>query len=150
MFCASGCDGVLNARDISQLVFAGVPLEVCVSTSMRETNDRGCECLLVTGAMESYFPQLKAATISHADSPGGHRRLDGPVRNTEGSHEMNDISDEDLKTVIDSMGKALGLPVREDNFAVVEAHLRVAFKMADYVSAFPLPDDAEPAPVFSA
>ncbi len=64
MFHATACDGLLRGRGISQLVFAGVTTEVCVQTSMREANDRGYECLLVTDATESYFPEFKAATIS--------------------------------------------------------------------------------------
>ncbi|KAG2428766.1 hypothetical protein HXX76_011467 [Chlamydomonas incerta] len=36
---------------------------VCVQTSMREANDRGFDCLLVTDATESYFPNFKAAAV---------------------------------------------------------------------------------------
>jgi nicotinamidase-related amidase len=63
MFWATGLHETLQARGISQLVFAGVTTEVCVQTSMREANDRGYECLLITDATESYFPQFKAAAI---------------------------------------------------------------------------------------
>lgn len=38
--------------------------QVCVQTSMREANDRGYECLLVTDATGSYFPEFKAAAIA--------------------------------------------------------------------------------------
>ena len=40
----------LQARGVTHLLFAGVTTEVCVQTSMREANDRGYECLLVTDA----------------------------------------------------------------------------------------------------
>lgn len=63
MFWATGLHETLQARGISQLVFAGVTTEVCVQTSMREANDRGYECLLITDATESYFPEFKAAAI---------------------------------------------------------------------------------------
>ena len=53
------------------LVFAGVTTEVCVQTSMREANDRGFECLLVSDATESYFPQFKAAAIEMIVAQGG-------------------------------------------------------------------------------
>ena len=38
-------------------------VQVCVQTSMREANDRGYECLLVTDATGSYFPEFKASAI---------------------------------------------------------------------------------------
>jgi hypothetical protein len=63
---------------------------------------------------------------------------------------MTDISDEDLKVLVETMGKALGLPIGDDNASIVEAHLRVAFKMADFVGTFPLSDESESATVFSA
>ena len=45
--------------------------QVCVQTSMREANDRGYECLLVTDATESYFPEFKAATLKMLVAQGG-------------------------------------------------------------------------------
>ncbi len=61
----------LEARGVRQLVFAGVTTEVCVQTSMREANDRGYECLLVTDATESYFPHFKQTTIDMITAQGG-------------------------------------------------------------------------------
>ena len=63
---------------------------------------------------------------------------------------MSDITDADLKAVIETMARALELPVRDDNYPVVESHMRIAFKMADFVGSFELPEDAEPAPVYTA
>ena len=60
----------LDRLGIRQLVFAGVTTEVCVQTSMREANDRGFECLLVTDATESYFPAFKAAAIAMMTAQG--------------------------------------------------------------------------------
>ena len=71
MFCNTDCEAMLKERDIRQLVFAGVTTEVCVQTSMREANDRGYECLLVTDATESYFPQFKASAIAMLTAQGG-------------------------------------------------------------------------------
>ncbi|MBB4953604.1 nicotinamidase-related amidase [Agrobacterium vitis] len=62
-FYATELGDILKAKDIRQLVFAGVTTEVCVQTTMREANDRGFECLLATDATESYFPHFKQATI---------------------------------------------------------------------------------------
>ena len=70
MFCHTDCEAMLQAAGITHLVFAGVTTEVCVQTSMREANDRGYECLLVTDATESYFPQFKAAAIEMLTAQG--------------------------------------------------------------------------------
>jgi nicotinamidase-related amidase len=61
----------LQARGITQLVFAGVTTEVCVQTTMREANDRGYECLLVEEATASYFPAFKQAAIEMMVAQGG-------------------------------------------------------------------------------
>lgn len=71
MFWATGLHAKLQERGITHLVFAGVTTEVCVQTSMREANDRGYECLLITDATESYFPEFKAATIEMITAQGG-------------------------------------------------------------------------------
>ncbi|MFP1631013.1 cysteine hydrolase family protein [Zhengella sp. ZM62] len=71
MFWATGLHETLQGKGITHLVFAGVTTEVCVQTSMREANDRGYECLLVSDATESYFPEFKAATIAMMTAQGG-------------------------------------------------------------------------------
>ena len=71
MFWATGLHETLRERSITHLVFAGVTTEVCVQTSMREANDRGYECLLVSDCTESYFPEFKAATIAMITAQGG-------------------------------------------------------------------------------
>lgn len=70
-FYATGLADHLETKGIKQLIFAGVTTEVCVQTSMREANDRGFECLLVTDATESYFPHFKQATIDMIVAQGG-------------------------------------------------------------------------------
>ena len=71
MFWATGLHETLQARGITHLVLAGVTTEVCVQTSMREANDRGYECLLISDATESYFPAFKAAAIAMITAQGG-------------------------------------------------------------------------------
>ena len=71
MFWATGLHARLTGRGITHLVFAGVTTEVCVQTSMREANDRGYDCLLVSDATESYFPEFKAATLAMIAAQGG-------------------------------------------------------------------------------
>jgi nicotinamidase-related amidase len=71
MFWATGLQEMLKTNGITHLVFAGVTTEVCVQTSMREANDRGYECLLITDATESYFEEFKRATIAMLTAQGG-------------------------------------------------------------------------------
>lgn len=45
--------------------------QVCVQMTMREANDRGYECLLVSDATESYCPAFKEATLQMMVAQGG-------------------------------------------------------------------------------
>ena len=70
-FYATGLGEILKQKNITHLVIAGVTTEVCVQTTMREANDRGYECLLVSDATESYFAEFKASTIAMITAQGG-------------------------------------------------------------------------------
>ena len=57
---------------------------------------------------------------------------------------------ETLDSLIEAAAEALALPVDPAWMPSIRANLDVTLKLALLVDAFPLPDEAEPAPVFTA
>lgn len=55
-----------------------------------------------------------------------------------------------LDSLIDAAGPLLGIPVAPEWRDAIRAHLDISLRHATAVAAFSLPDEAEPAPVFSA
>ncbi|KAI9770427.1 MAG: hypothetical protein M1840_003313 [Geoglossum simile] len=70
-FSHTDFDLLLRIRSIKNLVLAGVTTDVCVSTTMREANDRGYDCLLVTDATAATDEILHAATCEGVRMEGG-------------------------------------------------------------------------------
>jgi nicotinamidase-related amidase len=67
-FYATNLDLLLRAVGIRQLVLTGITTDVCVLSTLREANDRGYECLLLsdcTGATDvaNYEATLKMVTM---------------------------------------------------------------------------------------
>ena len=70
-FHATDLDAILRNRDIAQLVVCGVTTEVCVHTSVREANDRGYDCLVVSDCVGSYFPEFQEVGLRMIRAQGG-------------------------------------------------------------------------------
>jgi nicotinamidase-related amidase len=61
----------LQARGITRLVVTGVTTEVCVHTTVREANDRGYECLVLSDCTGSYFPEFQRIGLAMIAAQGG-------------------------------------------------------------------------------
>jgi biuret amidohydrolase len=70
-FYATSLDDDLRHRRIENLLVAGVTTEVCVNTTVREANDRGYRCLVLSDCCASYFPAFHAAGLEMIKAQGG-------------------------------------------------------------------------------
>ena len=70
-FYATDMDTVLRMRGIEKLVFTGVTTEVCVTTSVREANDRGYDALILEDCTGSYFPEFQRSALEMVKAQGG-------------------------------------------------------------------------------
>ncbi len=70
-FYATPLHELLLSLGTRQLVVAGVTTEVCVHTTVREANDRGFDCLVLSDCTGSYFPDFHAAALRMISAQGG-------------------------------------------------------------------------------
>jgi nicotinamidase-related amidase len=62
---------MLKNRGIDTLLVCGVTTEVCVNTTVREANDRGFRCIVLSDCCASYFPEFHDMGLKMIKAQGG-------------------------------------------------------------------------------
>jgi nicotinamidase-related amidase len=70
-FYATELTDVLEKCGIENLLVCGVTTEVCVNTTVREANDRGYRCVVISDGCASYFPEFHEMGLKMIKAQGG-------------------------------------------------------------------------------
>ena len=70
-FYATELDDLLQKYGIENLLVCGVTTEVCVNTTVREANDRGYRCVVLSDGCASYFPEFHEMGLKMIKAQGG-------------------------------------------------------------------------------
>jgi nicotinamidase-related amidase len=70
-FYATELGDALQNYGIENLLVCGVTTEVCVNTTVREANDRGYRCVVISDGCASYFPEFHEMGLKMIKAQGG-------------------------------------------------------------------------------
>jgi len=70
-FYATELGDTLQKYGIENLLVCGVTTEVCVNTTVREANDRGYRCVVLSDGCASYFPEFHEMGLKMIKAQGG-------------------------------------------------------------------------------
>jgi nicotinamidase-related amidase len=70
-FYATSLDLVLRVAGVTHLLLTGITTDVCVHTTMREANDRGYECLILSDCTGATDPDNHRAALRMVTMQGG-------------------------------------------------------------------------------
>lgn len=70
-FAHTDLDLLLRVRGIKNLILTGVTTDVCVSSTMREANDRGYDCVIVEDCTAAATEEVHAGALKSVVLEGG-------------------------------------------------------------------------------